>query len=326
MNNHSEELLKLFRSAPGEYISGEEISRKLQISRTAVWKHINKLREVGYSFEAVSRKGYLMTGVPDRLDPASLLGSLQTKRLGRALKVVEITGSTQEEARMLADQGASEGALVIAEEQTAGRGRMGRKWFSPPGKGLWMSVLLRPSLPLTAAPQLTLLTAVAVCQAIRTVAGVDAGIKWPNDILIQGRKTCGILLESVTEEERIRYCIAGIGIDVNVTQDELPADLQEIMTSLKIAAGKSMDRAVLAGTVMNELEGLYDLYLAEGFRPIAHLWEALSVSINRTLIVNTPRGEVKGQAVSLDESGALILLDEQGERFTIFSGDIRLDR
>lgn len=317
-------LLDILREHRGSYISGEEISRRLSISRTAVWKQINKLREEGYEFEAVSRKGYRLVFAPDKLEEGDVLKELQTKSFGRHLNLMEVTSSTQEAARLLAEEGAPEGTLVIAEEQTGGRGRQGKRWYSPARKGIWMSLLLRPQRPLSFAPQLTLLTAVAVCRAIRKVTGVDAGIKWPNDLLVQGKKICGILIESVGEDERIKYCIAGIGIDVNVELEELPPELHKVATSLIIESGQTQSRATLISAVMNELEQLYNLYEEEGFAPIGHLWEALSVTLGKRVTVKTPRGETEGTAEALDESGALVLLDDTGNHITIFSGDVQL--
>lgn len=318
-------MLDMLLSHPGKYVSGEEISRKLSISRTAVWKQINKLREEGYEFEAVSRKGYRLISRPERLEYSALLQVLNTTAFGRKLKLLDVTTSTQEEVRLRAEQGAEEGTLVIAEEQTIGRGRQGRKWHSPAGKGIWMSLLLRPRLPLSAAPQLTLLSAVAVCRAIRAVTGVAAGIKWPNDLLVDGRKVCGILLESAGEDEMIRYCIAGIGIDANLTPDDLPPELASIATSLQIESGRKVDRAVLIGAVMAELEKLYGLYMEEGFAPIGHLWEALSVTTGRQITIKTAQGEVAGRAMGLDERGGLIVMQEDNRLTTIFSGEVQFD-
>ncbi|WP_019640398.1 biotin--[acetyl-CoA-carboxylase] ligase [Paenibacillus fonticola] len=318
-------LLDMLLSRPGEFISGEEISRKLSISRTAVWKQINKLREEGYEFEAVSRKGYRLVSKPERLEYSALLHALDTASFGQTVKLLEVTTSTQEEVRLLAEQGAAEGTLVIAEEQTIGRGRQGRKWHSPPGKGIWMSLLLRPKLPLSAAPQLTLLTAVAVCRAVRAVTGVNAGIKWPNDLLVDGRKVCGILLESVGEDEMIRYCIAGIGIDVNLEEEDLPSELVPIATSLKMESGKKADRAVLIGAVMKEMEKLYELYMEEGFSPIGHLWEAQSITTGRFITVKTAQGEISGRAIGLDATGGLLLIGVDNQPTTIFSGEVQFD-
>lgn len=318
-------LLDLLLSQPGQYVSGEEISRKLSISRTAVWKQINKLREEGYEFEAVSRKGYRLISKPERLEYSGLLQAMNTKSFGQRLKLLDVTTSTQEEVRLLAEQGAEEGTLVIAEEQTTGRGRQGRKWHSPAGKGIWMSLLLRPQLPLSSAPQLTLLSAVAVCRAVRMVTGVDVGIKWPNDLLANGRKICGILLESVGEDEMIRYCIAGIGIDANLESSDLPPELEPIATSLQIESGRKVDRAVLIGAVLAEMEKLYGLYKEEGFAPIGHLWEALSITTGQDITVKTAQGEVSGRAMGLDEYGGLLVMQRDHRLTTIFSGEVQFE-
>ncbi|WP_440109770.1 biotin--[acetyl-CoA-carboxylase] ligase [Paenibacillus sp. QZ-Y1] len=323
MTKH-EELLHMLLNAEGQFVSGEEISRSLSISRTAVWKHVNKLRDLGYEFEAVSRKGYRLVTKPDSIDATALQLALGTTSFGRKAVLLNSTLSTQGDVQKLAEQGQAEGAVVLAEEQTGGRGRFGRKWFSPPGKGIWMSVLLRPDLPLQNTPQLTLLTGVAVCRAVRSCTGADAGIKWPNDLLIDGRKVCGILLESTVEDHEVRYCIAGIGVDVNFDPKDYPEDLMTIATSLKMETGQSIDRTKLAAAILTELEQLYFLYQKEGFGVISALWEALSVSMNRAIKVANPQGVIEGTAIGLDPSGALIVEREHGERVTIFSGEISL--
>jgi len=324
--NEKETLLDLLLENPQGFVSGEEISRRLSVSRTAVWKQINKLREAGYEFEAVPNKGYRIVNKPERIDSQTLVDMLKTNTVGRKLKVLETTVSTQEEARALAEAGAPEGTLVVAEEQTGGKGRMGRKWYSPKGKGIWMSLVLRPKQPLHYMPQLTLLSGVAVCRAVRKVTGVMAGLKWPNDLLVDGRKICGILLESAAEDEYVRYCIAGIGISANLDADDYPAELKPIATSLKIEAGKPIDRAQLIAAALEEFETLYGLYQQEGFAPIASLWEALSVTLGKRVTVGTPAGPVTGQAVKLDHSGALTIMTEDGREMPVFSGDVELRR
>lgn len=321
--NHST-LLEMLERNPGEYLSGEELSRRLSISRTAVWKQINKLRDEGYEFEAVSRKGYRLLKVPDKLELSSIQETLNTTIFGRDIKLLDTTATTQEEARTLAEAGAPSGTLVIAEEQTGGRGRRGRPWFSPARKGIWMSMILKPNCPLSFAPQLTLLTAVAICRAVRKRTGVEAGIKWPNDLLVAGRKICGILIESVCEDEMIKYCIVGIGIDVNMDASDIPPELTDILTSLKIESGKEINRAALIASVMNDLEDLFELYVEEGFTPIGQLWEALSVTIGKRIKVITPQGEKSGVAIELEDSGALKMLDDRGEMHTIYSGEVHI--
>ncbi|RRJ66297.1 biotin--[acetyl-CoA-carboxylase] ligase [Paenibacillus oralis] len=318
-------LIDMLLEHPGQYISGEEISRRLSISRTAVWKQIAKLREEGYEFESAPRRGYRLVRKPDKITHSALVRALQDRVLfGRQIRLLEKTVSTQAEVRELAEAGAPSGTLVVAEEQTGGRGRQGRAWYSPPGKGVWMSLLLRPDRqPLSFAPQLTLLIAVAVCRAVRHTAGVDAGIKWPNDLLVGGRKICGILVESVGEDELIRYAVAGIGIDVNLEAKDIPPQLQDVATSLHIESGRRIDRAELIGAVLAEIEQLYELYRQEGFAPIGHLWEALSVTLGRRVTVKTPAGDVTGLAKALDPSGALVLAGDNGNMRIIFSGEVQ---
>ncbi|MGF7049909.1 BirA family biotin operon repressor/biotin-[acetyl-CoA-carboxylase] ligase [Paenibacillus sp. DS2015] len=318
----NESLLDILLQNPDEFISGEEISRRLEISRTAVWKQVNKLRNAGYEFEAVSHKGYRMIKKPDQLDTATLIHHLNTKVMGSRIKIMKSTVSTQNEARALAETGASEGTLVVAEEQTGGKGRIGRKWFSPFGKGIWMSLILRPQQPLQYTPQLTLLTGVAVCRAIRKLTRLDVGIKWPNDLLLNDRKVCGILLESAAEDEVVRYCIAGIGISANLDCEDFPDDLQSIATSLKIESGVAVDRTVLIATIMEELELLYELYCLKGFQPIASLWEASSVTLHHQVAVNTLQGRLEGIARGLDPSGALLIETSNGEIVPVISGDV----
>jgi len=259
---------------------------------------------------------------PDSIDATALQLALDTTVFGRKAVLLTSTLSTQGDVLKLAEQGQGEGAVVIAEEQTGGRGRFGRKWFSPPGKGIWMSVLLRPDLPLQHTPQLTLLTGVAVCRAVRACTGADAGIKWPNDLLIDGRKVCGILLESTVEDHEVRYCIAGIGVDVNFDPEDYPEDLTTIATSLKMETGQPIDRTKLTAAILTELEQLYYLYQKEGFGVISALWEALSVSMNREITVTNPHGVIEGKAVGLDPSGVLIVEKHDGEHTLIISGEI----
>ncbi|MNW25649.1 Bifunctional ligase/repressor BirA [compost metagenome] len=323
MNKH-EQLLRLLLDSEGSDISGEDISRQLNISRTAVWKHVNKLRKLGYEIDASPRLGYRLSRRPEWLQQEELAAAIDTRRFGQELRVLMTTASTQQVAMELAESGMAEGLTVLAEEQTGGRGRFGRKWFSPPGKGIWMSIILRPQQPLQYTSQLTLLTGVAVCRAIRQCTGVQAEIKWPNDLLVNGRKLCGILLESAVEDQRLRYCIAGIGIDVNMETDDYPEELKKLATSLRLESGKVINRTELIAAILSELESLYDLYAEQGFTPIASLWEALSASIGRR-IRSVIRGEtVEGTAMGLDTSGALLLRLDDGQVVPVFSGEIEL--
>lgn len=324
MKDHDQDnaLLKMFQENAGQFLSGEEISRKLSISRTAVWKQINKLRSAGYDFEAVPRLGYRMLDEPDRLSGDQLTAGMTSRYFGKSIKLLDKTTSTQEDARQLAEEGAAEGALVISEEQTGGRGRMGRKFHSPRGKGIWMSLVLRPKQPLHLTQQLTLLTGVAVCRAIAKSAGVQTDIKWPNDILYQGKKVCGILLESATEDERVRYCIAGIGISANLKEADFPEELRNVATSIRIAGGKTVNRTSLIQSIMTEMEVLYELYNEQGFEPVASLWEALSGTVGREVQVQTARDRFSGIATGLNQDGALLVRNQHNELVPVYSGDI----
>ncbi|MFD0694795.1 biotin--[acetyl-CoA-carboxylase] ligase [Paenibacillus sp. GCM10027628] len=320
----NERILQLFAEHPDAYVSGEEISRALNVSRTAIWKHIEALRQAGYEFEAAPRKGYRLISKPDKWNVSELLAGLKTKSLGKQLHVYGEVDSTQTIAHQLVASGAPEGTLVLAETQTAGRGRMGRKWHSPAGKGIWMSLVLTPRIPVYFMPQLTLLCAVALCRSIQKVVKVDIGIKWPNDLLIGGKKVSGILLESSGEDERLKYVIAGIGISANLKVEDYPEELRSIATSLAIESGTDIVREQLVQAFLIEFEELYGLYIDKGFVPIRLLWEALSVTLNRPIRTHSPSGFVEGMAESLDDSGALTVITETGDKVKIYSGDIEL--
>lgn len=320
----NERILELFEEAQDTYVSGAEISRRLGVSRTAIWKHIEELREKGYDFEAAPRKGYRLIGKPSKWQLSELLNGLQTKVLGQKVHIYDEVDSTQTIAHKLVASGALEGTIVLAEKQTAGRGRMGRNWHSPAGKGIWMSLILTPRIPVYFMPQLTLLSAVALCRAIQKVCQVDIGIKWPNDLLIKGKKVSGILLESSGEDERLKYVIAGIGISVNLLTEDYPEELRSRATSLAIESGGLVSREGLVQAFLLEFEDMYALYLEKGFAPIRILWEALSVTLKRPIRTQTPTGFIEGIADSLDDSGALTVITPDGERIKIYSGDIQL--
>jgi BirA family biotin operon repressor/biotin-[acetyl-CoA-carboxylase] ligase len=315
-------ILQLFEQNKDKYISGEQLSQSLNCSRTAIWKHIEALRQEGYEFEASPKRGYRLIQSPERLDVSKLNACLQTKVMGRVLHLFDEIDSTQTAAHQLVAQGAAEGTLVIAEKQTAGRGRMGRKWHSPKGKGIWMSLVLEPRIPVHFSPQLTLLAAVALCRAIQQVVPIDVGIKWPNDLLVNGKKISGVLLETRAEDERLQYIVAGIGIGVNLKPEDYPEELKALATSLAIESGQTVDREKLICAVLKEFEELYELYHQQGFTPIRLLWEALTVSLHRPIRVHTSNGPVEGVAESIDDMGALTVRLAGGETMKVYSGDV----
>ncbi|RCW51075.1 biotin--[acetyl-CoA-carboxylase] ligase [Paenibacillus prosopidis] len=320
MNNTS--LLQLFELQPGQYVSGESISQELGVSRTAIWKQIKKLEAAGYRFEASRRLGYRLISIPDNLSAAELASRMKSNVFGKEVQLFDSVESTQNIARAAAEEGAPEGTLVIAEQQLNGRGRMGRGWVSPRGKGVWMSMVLRPSLPIYFAPQLTLLTAVALCRSLKRITALPIGIKWPNDLLIEGKKISGILLESAAEDERLTFVIAGIGISVNLEEDDYPVELLEKATSLRIAGGKKLERIDVITDFLQEWEQLYFLYQEQGFSPIVTLWEALSVSLGKPARLITPQGDIVGVPIGLDETGAIRIQLEDGSVKPVFSAEM----
>ncbi|QHT60567.1 biotin--[acetyl-CoA-carboxylase] ligase [Paenibacillus lycopersici] len=322
MNNR---ILELLEQQQGEgYLSGELLSQELRISRTAIWKQIKKLESAGYQIEASRRLGYRLVGRPSKLTPQSLALKLQEMNVSMisGIRLFDEVDSTQNIAHRLAEDGAPEGTLVIAEQQTNGRGRMGRKWVSPAGKGIWMSFVLRPGMPIHFAPQLTLLTAVALCRALRAAAQpLDIGIKWPNDLLIGGKKISGILLESTAEEERLRYVIAGVGISVNLTADDYPPELLDIATSLRIQLGKPLDRSEIIAGFFAQFQQLYAIYQREGFSPIQMLWEALSVTLHKPTRLFIDGAETIATPIGLSEQGALLARKDDGTVVPLFSAE-----
>lgn len=245
---------------------------------------------------------------------------LKTNWMTWQLRIVTTTTSTQHELITWLNKGGGEGAVVLAEEQTKGRARQGRSWYSPPGKGIWMSIALQPQLSQQLLPQLTLLIAVAVCQAIHKVTNLQPDIKWPNDILVNDKKVCGILLEVTNEQPD--YVIIGIGISVNLDKIDYSAELYDVATSLQIVMGHPIDRVSLAVQCLYELERLYLQYKQHGFTPIRLLWEAQSITVGRRVVISMPSHTVSGIAQRLNEIGALVIQDETGCEQHIFTGDL----
>ncbi len=323
--NASEVLVLAFLAEAGdEYVSGEAISDKLGLTRAAVWKHVEALRGQGYRIDAVPARGYRLAGVPDRLTPLEVRPLLNTHDLGQVLHWYEELGSTSDRAKELADEGADHGEVVIAEAQTAGRGRRGRVWVSPPRKNLYFSVVLRPELPPSRAAELTLVASLALCDALRQ-AGVAAGIKWPNDLLASGRKIAGVLTELAAEPDRVHWVVVGVGVNVNARREDFPEELRDEATSVLIERGQPAPRALLAAACFTALEDWVDRHAEEGFGPIREAWRARSVTLGREVVVKTDGRELTGVAEDIDDAGALLVRGPGGlERVLV--GDVTLVR
>ena len=317
-------LLEIFSNAEGEFISRQRISEQLGCSRTAVWKHIEDLRYEGYELEAIRKRGYRIITKPDKISGNEIQLGLQTKSFGRFIHFEEEVPSTQKIAHKLAYEGAIEGTIVVSEEQTEGKGRLDRAWFSPKYSGIWMSLILRPNIPPSSAPQLTLLAAVGVVQAIQEVTGLEPDIKWPNDILFSGKKAVGILTELQAEADRVNSVIIGIGINVNQALDQFPADLTEKATSSSIEKGEKIDRATLLQQILLKTENLYENYLEKGFKVVKLLWESYAINVGQHILARTITGSIEGKALGITDDGVLKLEASDGTIHYIYSADIEI--
>ncbi|MBU9714622.1 biotin--[acetyl-CoA-carboxylase] ligase [Evansella tamaricis] len=313
-------VLQLLRDNQHQFLSGEKISEELGCSRTMVWKYIESLRKEGNEILAVSNKGYQLIGETDQLSEHEIKSRLMEDSLFKHVHFKDNVDSTQIVAQRLVNEGAHTGTIVIANEQTLGRGRLGREWFSPPDTGIWMSIIVRPEIELREAPQLTLVTAVAVARAISNVTDLEVGIKWPNDILINGKKVVGILTEMQADPDRVNSVIIGIGINTN--QEKFPNELKKIATSLSMEKGKKINRAELIIQILKEFEWLYDAYLTMGFQFIKPLWEARAVSIGKRVKAVTTKEVFYGMAIGIDDQGVLLLEDDDGKIHPVYSADI----
>jgi BirA family transcriptional regulator, biotin operon repressor / biotin---[acetyl-CoA-carboxylase] ligase len=308
-------------------VSGADLAEQLGVSRAAVWARIEELRRIGYEIEAGPHFGYRMVDEPDVLLADDLLARLgKTKVIGRDIRVFEQTTSTNDVIEKLARDGVREGVAVFAEAQSKGRGRLGRRWLSPARKGLWFSILLRPALRPQEATQLTVASATALRRAIQQQTGLPAEIKWPNDILVGGKKVAGILTELHAELDRVRYLILGIGVDVNLGAGEFPPELRKLATSLKIESGRMISRAELATTILRALDADYARIGGGGFAKVADEWEAHCQTIGRNVTIQIGERRLRGRAEALDDDGALLLRTEHGRLERVIGGDVTLEK
>lgn len=321
-----EAILQLLREDPSTFVSGEEVSRRLKVTRTAVWKRIKHLRLQGYEIEAHTRSGYRLIQSPDLLTPSEVKPLLRTKWVGKTIHHFHTIDSTNSKAYQLALSGAREGEVVVAESQDQGRGRMGRRWFSPPFSNLHLSVILRPNIPPHQASLITLMAAVATADAIHRFSSLSPVIKWPNDILLSGRKVAGLLNEIHSETDRIHFVILGIGVNLNVDRKMFPKEIRTIATSLKEEMGVTISRKNFLQCLLQELERWYEVFLKKGGTPVLKAWRDRAMIEGREIKVTSFGEIVTGMAVDIDSDGALILETKKGERKRVVAGDIKYIR
>jgi len=310
-------ILKHIRKA-NTYISGEELSRICDISRAGIWKHIQELKHDGYDIEAVPNLGYRFVAPPDKLLPEEIKSGLDTKIIGKNIYHYDVVSSTMDTAFKLALESLDEGTVVCAESQHAGRGRLGRSWVSPKSKGIYLSVILRPHFSPNETPRLTLLTALAVCEAIKKTTGLDCQIKWPNDILVNEKKVGGILTELNAEMDRTKFVILGIGVNVNTKKSFLPSGA----TSLKEEKTEAVSRIELTREILRQIDHLYLLFQKEGFSAILEKIKHLSSTLNKRVKAISQGKEIEGQAADIDKDGALLIRRDSGFIEKIYTGDI----
>ena len=312
-----DEIFALLLQADG-FFSGQELSARAGISRAGVWKHIKALQAEGYTIEAVRNRGYRLQ--PNGVRQQEIEAYLQTEWLGRSYRYLPEVGSTNIEAKNWADGGAPNGAVVMADLQNQGRGRLGRAWSSPSGTGIWFSVVLRPRLEPSMAPQISLTTAVGVCAGLQQL-GYNAGIKWPNDIYIDGRKVCGMLTEMHGSMESVEWVVVGIGI--NCLNKELPPEIKDVATSLAIARPDvPVVRAQVAAVIFQQLEKYYNLLYEQGFAEIRQQWLTNNITLGKRVKISTLNETFYGQALDMQEDGSLLVKKEGGDEFKLVTGDV----
>lgn len=313
-------ILEILYKKKGDYVPGTDLASNLGVSRTEIWDHVHSLRNEGYIIDSSPKLGYRLVKAPNLLLPYELRRNLNTKYIGKEIHYFKEIDSTNDVAKELAEEGAEEGTIVIAETQRRGKGRHGKKWISPLG-GVWMTIVLRPRIPPANAPQLTLVTGVAVAETIKNEYRLDVGIKWPNDIIINEKKVCGILTEVNAEMNAIDYVVVGIGIDANVDVEEFPPELRDGATSLKKEMDKEISGVKLVQRFSENFEKVYNDFNHGKFPEILKDWRKFSKTIGSYVEVIKRDQTVRGEAVGVNKDGALILELDDGSLRKIISGE-----
>jgi len=314
-----EKILEFLKKKP-QYLSGDLISQRLGISRQALWKHIQELKEAGYDIEAVPHLGYRLLSCPDRLLPVEIAYQLNTVRIGAKIRYFEEVSSTMDVAARLGMEGAPDGTLVITETQTKGKGRLGRSWYSPKYKGLYFSLILRPNILPQQAPIVTLLCAVSICEAVKELTGITSEIKWPNDILLRRKKLGGILTELSAEMDAVRFAVVGIGLNVNNDKKTLFSHA----ASLKEEKGEPLSRADLLKQILHRIEDNYFLFQKKGAGEILEKWRLHNVTLGKRVRVARHNHHLEGLAADIDDDGNLLVRTDTGLIEKVSAGDVTL--
>lgn len=314
------EILKMLRESES-YVSGQQICEKFGVSRTAVWKAVNQLKEEGYEVEAVRNRGYHIVGSPDVITVEELKSQIDTQWAGHQICYYDETDSTNIRAKQLGEEGMPHGTLAVADRQSAGRGRRGRGWETPKGSNICMSILLRPEIPPVKAPMLTLVMAQSVAEGLKESVGAEVQIKWPNDIVLNGKKLVGILTEMSTEIDYINHVVIGVGINVNMA--EFPEELKQKATSLRIEMGHTLKRSPIIAAVMKSFEKNYGLFIEAGdLKPIQEAYNSLLVNREKEVRILGAKEEYNAFALGVNEEGELLVRREDGTIEAIYAGEV----
>ncbi len=303
-----------------DYISGEEISQNLGVTRACIWKAVKKLQDEGYVIESSTRKGYKLIERPNVITSLEVREIISSKIFGKHIEYFNAVNSTNEKAKELATNGAVEGTVILADKQVSGKGRLGRGWSSPSKTGIWMSVILKPCILPQSASQITLIAGLCMCEAIQAVTGLEAKIKWPNDIVVNGKKVCGILTEMSAEIERINYIVLGIGVNVN--QKAFPEYLP-YATSLMIEGKKEYQRKYIIKDFLERFEKAYAAFCeTENLVAILERYERNCITLGKSVKIIEQKGEYIAQAIGITSDGSLQIVTQEGEERTVVSGEV----
>ena len=315
-------IMELLKEPQGRYLSGQELSRDLGISRAAVWKHITTLRRMGYAIEALPARGYRFSSATFPYNALEITSGLTTKVIGRPLHFHEEVASTNETAFTMAKESAPEGTAVVANRQSAGKGRLGRQWESPPEGGIYTSIILRPAISPREAPKLSLLAAVAVAEVVGGFLTHPPTVKWPNDLLIGGKKVAGILAEMSAEMDRINFIVIGVGVNVSGGGETFSPAVRSVATSLSAVEGVEISRVALLQALFVKMEMWYNCFLRDGFMPAREAWTRYSGMAGQRVTVRRIGATIDGSVLGIDEDGALLVKEESGAVARVTDGDV----